>query len=200
MRLEFAEPLHPSPLHAFARACAQSLGVIAGVVAFGLVWAAALAPAQPRAPTPAYTGGVALTASGAAAARELWLVDGYNVVQVALLGGASRDHWWGPDARGRLLDRLRNFDDPSAALWVAFDGPRPADAYVPDTAIRSVFRPSADDWLLAQLEAADDPSRVRLVTADRRLAARARHRGARVVTPGELLRRCGDATAQPTAS
>ena len=53
--------------------------------------------------------------------------------------------------------------------------------------MRAIFAPSADDFLLEQIGARE---RVALVTADRRLAERARRRGARVVAPAAFLARC----------
>jgi rRNA-processing protein FCF1 len=53
-----------------------------------------------------------------------------------------------------------------------------------------VFAPSADDWLLARVREEDDPTRVVVVTADRKVAGRARQRGARVVSPRDFLERC----------
>ena len=45
--------------------------------------------------------------------------------------------------------------------------------------------------LLDRVRAAADPTRVRIVTADRQLANRARHRGAEVVAPHAFVARCG---------
>jgi hypothetical protein len=53
-----------------------------------------------------------------------------------------------------------------------------------------VFAPSADEWLLRRLRSAPDPSRLGVVTGDRRLAIRSRRRGARVIMPREFLDRC----------
>ena len=74
---------------------------------------------------------------------------------------------------------------------VVFDGPRPAPEAEAGAGPRVVFAPDADAWLLARVGEAEDPSRLQVVTADRRLAARARHRGANVVAPNAFLRRCG---------
>ncbi len=126
---------------------------------------------------------------------RVWLVDGFNVLHAGLLHGRDRGPWWRARDRERLLERARGFDDPDAELWVVFDGGHPAppaeDGATPP--VNLVFAPSADDWLLARVRAAPDPSRVAVVTRDRRLADRARHRGARVVSPRDFLARCGDA-------
>ncbi|MEZ4215799.1 MAG: NYN domain-containing protein [Myxococcota bacterium] len=88
---------------------------------------------------------------------------------------------------------------PSAAsVWVVFDGSR-SPAAAPSTPgtesvaaggrLQSVFAPSADDWLVRRVKQARDPARVVVVTADRKLANRARHHGARVLSPREFLAR-----------
>jgi len=152
----------------------QSLAVVAAFAAAGLAWGAL---AYPR----------------GAVARTSWLVDGFNVIQVGLLAGGDRTAWWGPARRAELLERAGRLEDPEAEIWVVFDGLRPAqDEAAQDRRARPVFAPSADAWLLERLRAAPDPAQVRVVTADRRLAERARRRGARVVAPGEFLARCGD--------
>lgn len=124
-----------------------------------------------------------------------WLVDGFNVLNVALLRGESRHGFWRAEARGRLLELAealagaRGPPHPAAEVVVVFDGPRPA-ASEEQGAARLVFAASADAWLLRAVREAPDPSEVAVVTADRKLADRARHRGARVVEPGLFLERC----------
>ena len=70
------------------------------------------------------------------------------------------------------------------------DGARGAEDAEARGGPRVVFATSADEWMLAALRAASDPSRIAVVTADRRLADRARHCGARVVRPTEFAARC----------
>jgi len=80
------------------------------------------------------------------------------------------------------------FDGPSAGK-VGSEPPEPAsEEGIPRP--RVVFAASADEWMLAALRAAPDPTRIAVVTADRQLADRARHRGARVVRPREFAARC----------
>jgi hypothetical protein len=151
--------------------------------ALGLGWWGGVERAQLR---------PAAYARGMSGEGELWLIDGFNVVQVALLAGRDRQQWWTAPYRAELLRRAGAFDaveSAGAELWVAFDGARAADEDAGP--VRSVFAPSADEWLLARIRAAPDPARVRVVTADRRLAARARQRGAQVVSPAAFLGRCG---------
>jgi predicted RNA-binding protein with PIN domain len=161
---------------------AQSAGVIGGVVAFGLLWAGLGA---------GWPGGAAYTAR-AMEPRERWLVDGFNVLHAGVLRGSDRQGWWREEVRARLLARVASFEDTAAELWVVFDGAGPgAPAEAASERPRVVFAPSADDWLLAAVREAEDPARVVVVTADRQLADRARHRGARVVGPRSFLARCG---------
>jgi predicted RNA-binding protein with PIN domain len=172
-------------LAAFAAGVAQALAVVAAFPAFGLAVRAGLqAGSAPPTYPPTF-----MEESRAEDEPELWLVDGFNVVQVALLGGREREVWWGAERRDELMARAARLSAGGARVEVVFDGPRPArDAEGPGP--RQVFADSADAWLLARVKEAADPSRLAVVTADRRLAGRVRHRGARVVAPSEFLRRC----------
>lgn len=129
-----------------------------------------------------------------------WLVDGFNVVSVGLLGERgegtaegrprrSRQGWWRREHREALVRRARGFDDPSAEVWIVFDGDD-ARGDRRDPPIQTVFSPSADDWLLARVRRSRAPERLTVVTADRRLAGRIRSRGVRVVSPADFLARC----------
>jgi len=121
-------------------------------------------------------------------APATWLVDGFNVLNLALLEGAERAHFWGPAARDRLLELVAGWTEQGRVV-VVFDGDRP----MPESASSNpevVFAPSADEWLLRMIREAEDPDRIAVVTADRRLAARARHRGAQVVAPAAFVARC----------
>ncbi len=123
---------------------------------------------------------------------ERWLVDGFNVLHAGLLRGRDRGQWWAAKAREQLLNRVRGFDG-SGEVWVVFDGPDPAQAGAEPAGGLGpavVFAPSADAWLLAELRRHPAPGRLAVVTADRHLADRARHRGAQVRSPREFLARC----------
>lgn len=183
----------------FAWGVLETLGMVGAFVAAGLGWAAVLEAHGPgRPPASVYPSSVPRAAPpevpdpadpAAVPDGPLWLVDGYNVVGVALLAGRSREGWWRAQKRRELVERVDLFDDPTAHLWVVFDGAEPPTE-AGCTRARVVFAPSADDWLVARLRDIRDPARVTLVTGDRRLAARARRRGAAVVTPGAFLARC----------
>ena len=73
-------------------------------------------------------------------------------------------------------------------VWVVFDGSRPVREEGAGR-LHAVFAPSADDWLVRRVKAAEQPGRVVVVTADRSLANRARHHGAVVLKPGDFLAR-----------
>ena len=138
----------------------EALLVPLAFAALGFAWWGTAARAQ---------AGSTVYAPAMAPEGEIWLVDGFNVVQVALLSGRERDAWWTAPRREELLERVAAFEVPAAEVWVVFDGERPAEAA---SAVRTVFAPSADDWLLRRVREAPDPSLVHVVTADRRLAAR----------------------------
>jgi predicted RNA-binding protein with PIN domain len=177
----------------FGRGVLEAAAVVAGFLALGLSAAQVLAEAPGEAP---YAGGV--DEAGAVAPR-VWLVDGYNVLCTGLLGGRDRRDWWSPERRAELLARLEQFDGPDAEVWVVFDGDRAAEPGPGAGRVHTVFAPSADAWLTQQVRARAAAEPVAVVTADRRVAARARHRGAQVVSPAELLRRCAgqEAVSKP---
>jgi len=170
----------------FWRGAIESLGLTVLFPAVGLLWTAFALPAPE--PEPHYPGSVVELVP--ARTPRIWLVDGFNVVQVGLLGGRTRDDWWREPRRVELLSRAASFDAREDELWVVFDGPRPDGTGAVGDRLHPVFAPSADEWVVARVVAEPDPGRVSVVTADRRLAARVRRRGASVVSPAEFLRRC----------
>jgi hypothetical protein len=189
----------------FLRGAAQTGAIVAGFVALGLLGGALAAGEAGRsAPRGAearplhYPLDVEPPPLDPAAPPEpaVWLVDGYNALHVGVLRGAARaGSWWSGAGREALLERVRRFDGGAAAVVVVFDGPDARE--LPDPAPPEgaagrpllVFAPSADEWLLRRAREAP-PGRVAVVTADRRLAARARARGAVVLSPREFLARC----------
>ncbi|MFN8203118.1 MAG: NYN domain-containing protein [Solirubrobacteraceae bacterium] len=118
-----------------------------------------------------------------------WLVDGMNVI------GSRPDGWW-RDRRGAQARLARELAAWAAAtgvrVEVVFDGApheiSGADAV--DVAFASRRgRNAADDDIAARVAGADDPGAIRVVTADRELAARVRAAGGAVVAPSELRAR-----------
>lgn len=172
---------------------ASTVAVIAAFVALalgssaGLRWLGAGTP-----PNPHLESTVSDSTTPADPRPTLWLVDGFNVLHVVLLHGESREAWWQSRGRERVVELARAFDAADAEVVVVFDGsqPPPADETGDASGPRVIFAAPADDWLLTAVRSAADPARVAVVTADRRLAARARHRGAQVVAPGAFAQRC----------
>lgn len=165
----------------FLRGVFEAVCVVALFVGGGLGFAEWLGAAE--------SGGRYLPAvEELAPAPQVWLVDGYNVLAVGLLAGRAREDWWSSRFRDELLGRVAEFEERDAEIWVAFDGASPSGREDRGR-VRSVFAPSADEWLLGRIRERG-AERIALVTADRRLAARARHHGVAVVAPAEFLARC----------
>ncbi|HVP31069.1 MAG TPA: NYN domain-containing protein [Myxococcota bacterium] len=125
----------------------------------------------------------------------MWLVDGYNVLHAGVLRGRDRREWWTAAVQQRVVDVAETFDDPRAEIWVVFDDARPGRSErcrepEPPSRVRLAYAPSADDWLVKRVRSASDPARLAVVTADRQVQGRARHRGAQVVSPLAFLARC----------
>jgi predicted RNA-binding protein with PIN domain len=178
--------LGPLVGHAFAREAGAALLWMATFVALGTGVRALSAGAEPP-PYPAPP----MTDAADPAADHLWLVDGFNLMHAAVLRGKDRRDWWRAEARERVLEMVRRLDAPGAEVVVVFDGRRPPDEPERESGPQVVFAASADDWLVRAVREAPDPSRIVVVTADRQLADRARHRGARVVGPIAFRERCG---------
>ncbi len=186
--------LRPRPtrrLTPLARGAAEAAGLMAAFVAFGLVWVAFAGAGT--APSPPYPPAVSPPPEEAGhsnpGSTPVWLVDGYNVLCAGVLGIRDRARWWSEANRSQLLDLAEHFDEREAELWVVFDGDR-SPGGPSKGRVHVVFAAPADDWLLEQVKARAGDEEVALVTADRPLAERARHRGARIVAPREFVRRC----------
>jgi predicted RNA-binding protein with PIN domain len=166
---------------------AVTFAIGAGFVSAGLAWAAVESdlrhPDEECAPI-AY-------APSPMACREarIWLVDGYNVLHAAVLGGRDRSQWWTGSRRRELLERVSGFD-ADAEIWIVFDGPDDPGAAAEQPGLHCVFAVSADDWLVDRVRRAEDPSEIAVVTADRKVAGRARGKGAQIVSPKDFLARC----------
>lgn len=191
------------PGRGFLREVLDALAVVAAFVALGAgayAWGGGTTwEAGGEAPA-AYldsvvTDGSASTPAPPSEEPAAWLIDGFNLLHAAVLRGRDRKDWWRAEARERVVDLVRELEAPGAEVVIVFDGQRPADE--PDRELAGpqvVFAASADDWLLAAVRRAPDPSRVVLVTADRQLADRARHRGARILGPTAFRERCRGCT------
>jgi predicted RNA-binding protein with PIN domain len=192
-------------IRSFVRGVIEAACISALFAAGGLAYAAALGSGALPAGTPALYLPPAMEPQQSAPEPRVWLVDGYNVLNVGLLAGRVREGWWTGPYRDELLGRAEGFEEDAAEIWVVFDGQaaegraqrgdaeRSSEKWSAEIGrVRSVFAPSADEWLLARIRERD-PAQVALVTADRRLAARARSRGVEVVAPAAFLARCREA-------
>ena len=174
-------------IRSFVRGVFEAAAVVALFVAGGVGYAAVVGDGALPASRPAlYL--PPMEPQHSAPGPRVWLVDGYNVLNVGLLAGRVREGWWTGAFRDELLGRAEAFEEDGAEIWVVFDGAQPRDDERAGR-VRSVFAPSADEWLIARIRERD-PAQVALVTADRRLAARARSRGVEVVAPAAFLARC----------
>ena len=122
-----------------------------------------------------------------------WLIDGYNVLHAGMLPRDDRSHWWTRAHRDRLARRVARLKARAREIWVAFDGddegertPAPAATTAETTPVRIVFARSADAWILEGVRQASCPEECVVVTADRKVADKARHRGAHIVSPRAL--------------
>lgn len=175
----------------------QTLGVLVAFVVFGMGWAQLASGGLAAHPTsPNYPAAVPKRPDPSdlppeEVSPETWLVDGFNVLHASLLGGRDREEWWTETHREEVLSLARSLTGSGGEIWVVFDGQRPgAEESAEASGVRQVFAPSADEWLLRRVRESPAPGRVAVVTSDRRLASRARHRGALVVSPAEFLARC----------
>ncbi len=171
----------------FGREMVAAIGIGAGFVAVGVGWAAVESEFRDR----DQGCGAIVYAASPMTCREptIWLVDGYNVIHAAVLGGKDRSQWWTGSRRRELLERASGFD-ADAEVWIVFDGPDDSGATAGSSGPHCVFADSADDWLVDRVRRAEDPAAIAVVTADRQVAGRARGRGARVVSPKDFLARC----------
>ena len=189
----------------FWKGVAQTLSIVASFVGAGVVAGSLTGSSTPAAPflgpgelrgLEPYSAVQMNNTSEREAEPEVWLIDGFNALHVALLRGRNRQEWWRGEERERLVAEVGRFDAGAAEVVVVFDGDRPLpEAEHEHPGPRVIFAPSADDWLLKRVRESSAPGRIVIVTADRQLADRARHRGARIVAPREFLDRCQEPTA-----
>jgi hypothetical protein len=146
---------------------------------------------------------------------SLWLVDGYNALHCAPFrskanredpGSASdlarnaaiantspaEQPFWSETMRERLVAVARCFPDSNAEIWLIFDGARETENSERGERpkLRLQFAKSADDWIVARVSQDADPTRIVVVSGDRRLTGRTRHKGAAVVSPRLFLEHC----------
>ncbi len=147
----------------------------------------------------------------AASPRRMLLVDGFNVLHTVLLTGERDSIWWGRAAREKLLARVCAWPESGDEIWVAFDGSQPAWSVFavraagapaagadPDPSrgrgrgpiVHSLFVESADDWIVRRARRASEPARTIVVSADRKVAGRARSAGCEVWSPWAFIAKC----------
>ena len=121
---------------------------------------------------------------------RVWLVDGFNLLHAAVLTGRERSEWWRRPARERVLELAAGLPEADAEIVVVFDGDDPGEPQPEASRVRQVFAPSADEWLVREVKSTPRGRAVAVVTADRKLADRARHHGAEIVSPRSFAERC----------
>lgn len=136
------------------------------------------------------------------------LVDGFNVLHTVVLGRDRAAGWWKREPRERLLRRIATWTEGPDALWVAFDGTREswstwaepvADTMAAAAAgahVHSVYVESADDWIVRRARRSPWPDRTVVVSADHKVAGRARSAGCAIWTPWAFMARCPTPSAR----
>ncbi len=112
-----------------------------------------------------------------------WLIDGYNVICCLKLAPPGQP-WFSPEARTVLLEFVERHSPSDRKVSVFFDGTQPSEPHA--ARIDLIFAPSADDAIVAMAS----PNTL-VVTRDRSLGDRARHRGATVTSPWKAWERGG---------
>ena len=151
---------------------------------------------------PAESASSAVASSDPSTVRRVILVDAFNVLHAVLLGKERALGWWRREERERLLRRISLWQSGPDEIWVAFDGAqpawsvwaepivRPATSASPGPIVHSVFVESADDWIVRRARRAARPDQTVVVSADRKVAGRARSAGCEVWTPWAFISRC----------
>jgi predicted RNA-binding protein with PIN domain len=117
----------------------------------------------------------------------LYLVDGFNVLHAAVLVGRERREWWGLSHQARVLALSESFQ--GGEVWVIFDA-RGSDRISGTERVQVRFAPDADDCIVELCAALRGRRSVTVVTADRSLTDRAKHRGAARLSPWQFAEQC----------
>ena len=126
----------------------------------------------------------------------LYLVDGFNLLHAVVLSGRDRAHWWRASNRERVAElagRLGNGE-----VWVVFDlrgACEEGDAIAEHAGVQVRYAPSADDYIVALCAELQGRREVIVVSADRALLDRSRHRGAKRLSPWKFSEQCGSRTS-----
>lgn len=129
----------------------------------------------------------------------LLVVDGFNVLHAGVLRGRDRAGWRGAAARRRLVERVEGLAVAVYQhIWIVFDGPPGGRAVESrDARIRIVTAPSADDWIVEQVQELASGRPVTVVTSDRGLRQRVQEAGGATRSPRWLLAACPVRGAPP---
>ncbi len=128
----------------------------------------------------------------------LYLVDGFNLLHAVVLSGRERAEWWRASNRARVVELAARF--ASGEIWVVFDvrGPREElslaarlEATPQQAGVQIRYAPSADDYIVAVCADVQGRREVVVVSADRALLDRCRHRGAARISPWKFAEQCG---------
>lgn len=121
------------------------------------------------------------------------IIDGFNVLHAVVLIGRDRAGWWQPAAQRRLVERVEQLAPSYPSIWIVFDR-RPStdegleDVTGDDPRIRVVYAPSADDWIVHEVERFASQHLITVVTSDRPLRERVRRAGGRVLSPSAVFK------------
>jgi len=121
------------------------------------------------------------------------IIDGFNVLHAVVLIGRDRAGWWQPAAQRRLVERVEQLTLSYPAIWIVFDR-RPSTSEVPedvtsnDPRLRIVYAPSADEWIVQEVERLALQHSVTVVTSDRPLRDRVRRVRGTVLSPSAVFR------------
>ena len=128
---------------------------------------------------------------------SLLIIDGFNVLHAGILTGRDRANWWQASMQRRLVERVESCTDAAyATIWIIFDRRTNTqseyeDVTSNDPRISIFYAPSADDWIVTQVEELAHKQAITVVTADRLLRERIRRAGGMLFSPMQFLATCG---------
>jgi len=117
----------------------------------------------------------------------LYLVDGFNVLHAAVLVGRERREWWGLSHQASVVALSDSFQ--GGEVWVIFDA-RGSDRVAGTERVQVRFAADADACIVELCAELRERRLVTVVTADRSLTDRAKHRGATRLSPWQFANQC----------
>lgn len=134
-----------------------------------------------------------MSAPVASEPAPLYLVDGFNFLHAVVLRGRDRGGWWRPEMQRSAVEWVASLPvAASADVWVIFDrrgsGSSDEGLGLLRSAVEIRHAPDADEYILALCEELRGRRPVVVVSADRSLVDRAKHRGARGLSPWDFAR------------